>query len=153
MVGGRKLNFSFWGEFDALSFRCSLRLENSVSQSGKYKSPRNICFLKHHAISFWSNLCCTKSCHIESRAVPLPGPKPCANSHPLVFYISFLYQLSKIKATNLLFTYLCFLNASGLDSSHCFSLLSLELPSSLGHFLSSETCGIHASFHFISAAL
>lgn len=97
-------------------------------------------FLTHHATRFWSNLCCTKSSHIESRTAPLPGQKPLANSHPgVVFHISLLHQLSKLKATNLLFTHLCFLNASGLGFSHCFSLFSLELPSSLGHFPSLET--------------
>lgn len=91
-----------------------------------------ICFLKHHATCFWSNLCCTESSYVESRTAPLPGHKLHANSYPVVFFhISLLHQLSKLKATNLLFTSsFCFLNASGLGSSHCYSLLSLELSSS-----------------------
>lgn len=45
MVGGGNLNFSFWGQPDAHSLRYSLRLENSISQTGKSKSLRNV-FLK-----------------------------------------------------------------------------------------------------------
>lgn len=96
-----------------------------LSQTGKSKSLRNTYFLKHHTC-FWSNLCCTKLPHIESRTVPFPGQKPHANSHSIVFFhISLLHQLSKLKATNLLFiSSLCVINASGLCSSHCFSFLS-----------------------------
>lgn len=115
------------------------RLENSVFQTGKSKSLRNICFLKHHATCFGA-ICVELSNLIESRTAPLPGRNPRVNSHALVFFhVSLLHQLSKSKATNLLFTHLCSLNASELGSSYCFSLLPRELPCSLGHFLASET--------------
>lgn len=80
-------------------------------------------------------MCCTKSSHIESRTVPLPGQKPHANSHPVVFRISLLHQLSKLQATNLLCTStLCFFNASELVlpmflfCSLCSFFLSWSFP-------------------------
>lgn len=122
--------------------------------SGKSKSLRNICFLKHYARWFWSNLCCTKSSHIESTTAPLPGQKPCANSHLVVFFhISLLHQLSKLKATNLLFTHL---SASSMHLDLALPTVSLcSLWSSLPLLVTSfpQKCGIHASFHIISAVL